>query len=85
MQCALPFGDDRERIGLGERSLVLESTAGFAGLIPSHVVNHFGEQYRLAHARPAEQSRLAATFERHEHIDDFDPCLKDLGFSESAR
>lgn len=66
-------------------SLTYPAKYTHALLVLDHVVNHFGEQYRLAHARPAEQSRLAATFERHEHIDDFDPCLKDLGFSGSAR
>ena len=28
--------------------------------MPDHIVNHLGKQDRLAHARPAEQSRLAA-------------------------
>ncbi len=32
----------------------------YALLVPDHVVNHLGEQHRLAHARPAEQSRLTA-------------------------
>ena len=49
-------------------------------LVPDHVVDHFGEQHRLAHARSAEQSRLAAALQRHEHIDDLDPRLEDLGF-----
>ena len=52
----------------------------YALLVPDHVVNHFGEQHRLAHARPAEQARFAAALERHQHIDDLDPRLEDLGF-----
>jgi hypothetical protein len=48
-------------------------------LVPDHVVDHFGEQHRLAHARPAEKSRLAAALQRHEHIDDLDPRLEDFG------
>src|ERR1017187_9896237 len=49
-------------------------------LVLDHVVNHFGEQYRLAHARPAEQTRFAAALERHQNVDDLDPRLEDLGF-----
>ena len=49
-------------------------------LVLDHVVDHFGEQYRLAHARPAEQTRFAAALDRHQHIDDLDPRLEDLGF-----
>ena len=52
----------------------------YALLVPDHVVDHFGEQHRLAHARPAEQARFAAALQRHEHIDDLDPRLEDLGF-----
>jgi hypothetical protein len=50
-------------------------------LVLDHVVNHFGEQNRLADPGPAEQARFAATLDRHQHIDDLDPCLKDLRFS----
>jgi hypothetical protein len=46
-------------------------------VVPDHVVDHFGEQHRLAHARPAEQSRLAAALQRHQHIDDLDARLED--------
>jgi hypothetical protein len=49
-------------------------------LVPDHVVDHFGEQHRLAHARPAEQARLAAALQRHEHINDLDARFEDLGF-----
>jgi hypothetical protein len=45
-------------------------------VMPDHVVDHFGEQHRLAHARPAEQPRLAAALQRHEHINDLDPVSK---------
>ena len=48
-------------------------------LVLDHVVNHFGEQYRLAHSRPAEQTRFAAALERHQHIDGLDARLEDLG------
>ena len=48
-------------------------------LVPDHVVDHFGEQHRLAHARPAEESRLAAALQRHEHVDDLDARLEDFG------
>ena len=48
-------------------------------LMPDHVVNHLGEQHRLAHARPAEQSRLAAALQRHQHVDDLDARFKDFG------
>ena len=41
-------------------------------LVPDHVVDHLGEQHRLAHARAAEQPRLAAALERHQHVDDLD-------------
>ena len=49
-----------------------------AVVMPDHVVDHFGEQHRLAHARPTEEPRLAAALQRHEHIDDLDARLEDL-------
>ena len=49
-------------------------------VVPDHVVDHFGEQHGLAHARPAEQARLAAALQRHQHIDDLDARLEDFGF-----
>ena len=42
-------------------------------LMPDHVVDHLGQQDRLAHARASEQARLAAALQRHEHVDDLDP------------
>ena len=57
----------------------------YALVVPDHVVDHFGEQHRLAHARPAEQTRFAAALERHQHIDDLDPRLEDLGFGGTPR
>jgi hypothetical protein len=30
-------------------------------------------------ARPTEQARFAAAFERRQHINDLNPCLEDLG------
>ena len=56
-----------------------------AFLMPDHVVDHFGEQHRLAHARPAEQSRLAAALQRHEHIDDLDARFKDFRLGGTPR
>ena len=51
-------------------------------MLPSHVVNHFGEQYRLAHARPAQAGPLfAAAFQGHQHINDFDARLEDFRFA----
>ena len=47
-------------------------------LVPDHVVDHLGEQDRLAYSGPAEQSRLAAALQRHEHIDNLDSRLKNL-------
>ena len=54
-------------------------------LVPDHVVDHFGEQHRLAHARSAEEPRLAAALERHEHVDDLDARLEDLGLGGAPR
>ena len=54
-------------------------------LVLDHVVNHFGEQYRLADTRPAEQARFAAALERHQHIDDLDPRFEDFGFGGTPR
>jgi len=44
--------------------------------MPDHVVDHFGEQHGFDHPGPAEQSRLAAAFQRHEHINDLDAGLE---------
>ena len=49
-------------------------------VVPDHVVDHFGEQDGFAHTRPAEQARLAAALQRHEHINDLDARFEDLGF-----
>ena len=48
-------------------------------LVLDHVVDHFGEQYRLAHARSAEQAGFAAALDRHQHIYYLDAGFKDLG------
>ncbi len=60
-------------------SFAYSAKNAYALLVPDHVVNHFGEQYCLTHSRPAEQARFAAALERHQHIDDLDPRLEDLG------
>ena len=57
----------------------------YALLVLDHVVDHFGEQHRLAHAGPAEQTRFAAALQRHQHIDDLDARLKDLGLGGTPR
>src|SRR5450759_5271170 len=44
----------------------------YALLVSDHVMDHFGKQHRLAHASPAEKSRLAAALQRDEHINDLD-------------
>ena len=50
----------------------------YARVVSDHVVDYFGEQHRLAHARPAEQSRLAAALQRHQDIDDFYSGFEDF-------
>ena len=54
-------------------------------LMPDHVVDHFGEQHRLAHARAAEKSRLAAALQRHEHVDDLDARFEDFRLGGTLR
>jgi hypothetical protein len=54
-------------------------------LMTDHVVNHFREQHRLAHARAAEKSRLAAALQRHEHVNDLDARLKNLRLGGTPR
>ena len=46
---------------------------------PDHVVDHLGQQHRLADAGAAEQACLAAALEWREHVDDLDAGLEDLG------
>ena len=48
----------------------------YAFMLPDHVVDHLGEQHRLAHARPAEQAGLAAALQRHQHVNDLDARLE---------
>ena len=54
-------------------------------VVPDHVVDHLGEQHGLADAGSAEEARLAAALERHEHVDDLDARLEDLGLGGTAR
>ena len=54
-------------------------------VVPDHVVDHLGEQHRLAHARAAEQPRLAAALQRHEHVDDLDARFEDLRLGGAPR
>ena len=44
----------------------------------NHVVNHFGQQHRLAHTGAAKQAAFAAALERHQHIDGLDPRFEDF-------
>jgi hypothetical protein len=39
-------------------------------MLAGHVVNQFGDQDGLAHARAAEQPRLPASLERGQQVDD---------------
>ena len=48
-------------------------------LMPDHIVDHLGEQHRLAHARAPEQSRLAAALQRHQHVNNLDARFEDFG------
>ena len=48
-------------------------------VVPDHVVDHLGEQHRLAHAGAAEQARLAAALQRNQHVDDLDAGLENFG------
>ena len=50
----------------------------YALVMTDHVVDHFGQQHRLANASPAEKSRLATALQRHEDIYDLDARLKDF-------
>jgi hypothetical protein len=45
-------------------------------LLPDHVVDHLGEQYRFTHTRAAKQARFAAAFQRHQHVDNLDAGLE---------
>src|SRR5579859_3685864 len=56
-----------------------------ACVVTNHVVNHFGEQHRLAHTRPAEKPRLAASLKRHKHIDDFNTGFEDFRLRGTSR
>jgi hypothetical protein len=47
-------------------------------LVPDHVVDHLGQQHRLADAGAAEQARLAAALQWREHIDHLDAGLEHL-------
>ena len=54
-------------------------------MVPDHVVDHLGEQYGLADARPAEQAGLAAALQRRQHVDDLDAGFEYLGFCRAPR
>ena len=56
-----------------------------AVVMPDHVVDHLGQQNGLADPGAPEQSRLAAAFERHQHIDGLDAGLEDLALGGSLR
>ena len=48
-------------------------------VVPDHVVNHFGQQYRFTHARTAEQARFTAALQWHQNVDNLDARCKNLG------
>lgn len=48
-------------------------------VLADHVVDHLGQQHGLADTGTAEQTRLAATFQRHQHIDELDAGREDFG------
>ncbi len=54
-------------------------------LMPDHVVDHFREQNRLAHACAAKKSRLAAAFQRHQHVNDLDARLENFRLGGTPR
>ncbi len=54
-------------------------------MMPDHVVYHLGEQHGLAYPCPTEQSCLAATLQRGEHIDDLDAGFKYFGLGRTPR
>ena len=54
-------------------------------VVPDHVVDHFGEQHGLADPGAAEEPRLSTALEWHEHVDDLDSRLEDLGLGGTAR
>jgi hypothetical protein len=56
-----------------------------ACLMADHVVDHLGEQHRLAYACPAEKSSLAAAFQRYQYVDHLDARLEYLGFRGTLR
>ncbi len=53
-------------------------------LVADHVVDHLGQQHRLADAGAPEQARLAAALQRREHVDGLDTGLEDLGLRRAA-
>src|SRR5208282_711926 len=54
-------------------------------VMADHVVDHFGQQHRLADACPAEKPCLAAALQRHKYVDDLDASLKDFRLGRTAR
>ena len=52
-----------------------------AFMLTHDIVNQFSDQYGLPHTRAAEQSRLAAPFQRGQHVDGFDTGFEHIGSS----
>ena len=50
-----------------------------AVMMTDHVVNDLGQQHGLTDAGSAKEPSLATAFQGHEHIDDLDAGLEDLG------
>ncbi len=52
-------------------------------MLSDHVVDQFRDQHGFAHTCPAKQARLAATFQRSQQVNGFDPGFKDARVSRS--
>ena len=55
-----------------------------SSLMAGHIVDHLGQQDRLADPGAPKQSCLSSLFERHEHIDRFDTRFEDLGLRQTV-
>src|ERR1700722_12717732 len=49
-------------------------------MMAHHVVDHLCQQDGLAHACSAKKSGFSSSFQRHQHVNGLDACLKDFGF-----
>ena len=56
-----------------------------AFVLSNHVIDHLGEQHRLAHAGPAKQARFPAALQWHQHINDLDARFEDFRLGGTPR